>query len=43
MCVARAINHRAFHARPRLTVEQILAWGDAHFAAIGRWPAVAVH
>jgi hypothetical protein len=23
---------------PRLSVEQILAWADAHFAAHGRWP-----
>jgi len=24
-----------------LTVEQILAWADAHYAATGRWPKVA--
>jgi len=24
--------------RPRLTVEQILAWADAHHARTGRWP-----
>ncbi len=24
--------------RPPLTVEQILAWGDAHFARTGSWP-----
>src|SRR5262249_35024608 len=27
-------------SRPRLTLEQVLAWGDAHHAATGRWPAV---
>jgi hypothetical protein len=25
---------------PPLTVEQILAWADAHHARIGRWPSV---
>jgi hypothetical protein len=25
---------------PRLTVEKILAWADAHFQATGRWPSV---
>jgi hypothetical protein len=24
--------------RPPLTVEQILAWADAHYARTGRWP-----
>src|SRR5262249_22002209 len=27
-----------YGARPRLTLTQILAWGDAHYAATGRWP-----
>jgi hypothetical protein len=26
------------YRRPRLTVEQILAWADAHHAATGEWP-----
>jgi hypothetical protein len=25
--------------RPPLTVEQVLAWADAHFARTGRWPS----
>jgi hypothetical protein len=25
---------------PRLTVEQILAWADAHHARMGKWPAI---
>jgi hypothetical protein len=25
-------------SRPPLTVEQILAWADAHHARAGRWP-----
>jgi hypothetical protein len=29
---------RNAHTIPRLTVEQILAWADAHRAAFGRWP-----
>src|SRR5204863_293792 len=24
--------------RPRLTIDQILAWADAHYAATGEWP-----
>jgi hypothetical protein len=28
------------HDRQALTVDQILAWGDAHFRATGRWPTV---
>jgi hypothetical protein len=27
--------------RPPLTVEQILAWADAHHARTGRWPTAA--
>jgi hypothetical protein len=27
--------------RPRLTVEQILAWAEAHHARTGDWPGVA--
>ena len=26
------------HSRPRLSVEQILAWGDAHYQRVGQWP-----
>jgi hypothetical protein len=26
--------------RPRLTIEQILAWADAHHARTGRWPRI---
>src|SRR5262249_37900374 len=26
--------------RPKLTIEQVLAWADAHHAAHGRWPSV---
>jgi hypothetical protein len=37
LLLGRVINHRAFQPRP-LTIEQILAWGDAHFAATGGWP-----
>ncbi len=38
------VAHRGPEASPRpprLTVEQILAWADAHRAATGRWPKVA--
>jgi hypothetical protein len=28
----------AYRTRPRLTVEQILAWADAHHEATGSWP-----
>jgi hypothetical protein len=27
--------------RPPLTVEQVLAWADAHYARTGRWPTAA--
>ncbi len=30
---------RNIHTIPRLTLEQILAWADAHHAASGRWPS----
>jgi hypothetical protein len=31
-------GRRAYGNRPDLTIEQILAWADAHHAAHGRWP-----
>src|SRR5262249_54949702 len=31
-------SHRKRSTLPGLTVEQILAWADAHHAAHGRWP-----
>jgi hypothetical protein len=31
-------GRQALNGRPELTVEQILAWADAHQAAHGRWP-----
>jgi hypothetical protein len=36
----RSFDPAARGIRPGLTVEQILAWADAHRAATGRWPAV---
>jgi len=38
--LGRAINPAAKGARPKLTVDQILAWAEAHHAANGRWPTV---
>ena len=42
MSLARVLaQHRGQRNRsslPRLTVEEILAWADAHFAIHGRWP-----
>src|SRR5262245_60492975 len=32
------LRNRGF--RPQLTIEQILEWADAHFAATGEWPSV---
>jgi hypothetical protein len=29
---------RSKHCLPSLTIEQILTWADAHYAATGRWP-----
>jgi hypothetical protein len=29
---------RNIHGLPNLTIEQILAWADAHYARTGRWP-----
>jgi hypothetical protein len=31
-------GHRHRRDLPRLTLEQILAWADAHYAATGNWP-----
>src|SRR5947209_6739445 len=36
--LARERGTRNPHCRPRLTVEQILAWADAHHARKRRWP-----
>jgi hypothetical protein len=36
--LAKHRGTRNMHALPRLTVDQILAWADAHHAATGRWP-----
>jgi hypothetical protein len=36
--VARLFQTDVSSRRPRLTVEQILAWGDAHHLATGEWP-----
>ena len=37
----RSIDPAARGYRPDLTVEQVLAWADAHHAATGRWPTAA--
>jgi hypothetical protein len=37
--LSRERRARRRAAAPRLTVEQILAWADAHHAARGRWPS----
>ena len=34
----RSLDPAARGYRPELTVEQVLAWADAHRAATGRWP-----
>jgi hypothetical protein len=34
----RSIDPALRGKRPRLTLEQVLAWGDAHHLASGRWP-----
>jgi hypothetical protein len=34
----RSLDPAARGIRPGLTVEQVLAWADAHRAATGRWP-----
>ena len=26
--------------RPRLTIAQVLAWADAHYARTGKWPTI---
>ena len=31
-------EHRDVQPRPHLTLEQIVAWADAHHAAFGTWP-----
>jgi hypothetical protein len=36
----RSLDPAARGIRPVLTVEQVLAWADAHFAATGRWPTI---
>src|SRR4051812_877860 len=30
---------RSWAGRPLLSIDKILAWADAHFAATGQWPA----
>jgi len=37
----RSLDPAAQGNRPGLTVEQVLAWADAHRAATGRWPTAA--
>ncbi|MBX6313461.1 MAG: hypothetical protein IRY99_11175, partial [Isosphaeraceae bacterium] len=37
----RSLNPDALGPRPPLTVEQVLAWADAHRAATGHWPTRA--
>jgi hypothetical protein len=34
----RSVDPSLIGIRPRLTLEQVLAWGEAHHAAAGRWP-----
>ena len=34
----RSLDPAALGIRPELTVEQVLAWADAHRTATGRWP-----
>jgi hypothetical protein len=34
-------RRRPSEGLPRLSVAEILAWADAHHAAVGRWPSVA--
>ena len=36
----RSLDPAARGIRPDLTVEQVLAWADAHRAATGRWPTI---
>ena len=36
----RSLDPAAQGIRPELTVEQVLAWADAHRAATGRWPTI---
>ena len=36
----RSLDPAARGFRPDLTVEQVLAWADAHRAATGRWPTI---
>jgi hypothetical protein len=38
--LAESRGKRNHKARPRLTVEQILMWADAHHAARGQWPTL---
>ncbi len=37
----RSLDPAARGSRPGLTVDQVLAWANAHRAAIGRWPTAA--
>ncbi len=37
--LGRSIDPAAQGRRPDLTVDQVLAWADAHRAATGRWPS----
>jgi hypothetical protein len=39
--LGRSIDPAAKGKRPDLTVDQVLAWADAHRAATGRWPTYA--
>jgi hypothetical protein len=34
----RSVDRSLSGGRPRLTIDQVLAWGDAHRAATGKWP-----
>jgi hypothetical protein len=36
--LGRRLAKVPYARQPRLTLDQILAWGDAHHAATGRWP-----
>ena len=38
LSLRRLLGHLPASRRPRLTVDQVLAWGEAHHAATGQWP-----
>jgi hypothetical protein len=40
LLLARQRGARNTRCRPPVTVEQILAWADAHHSRTGRWPGV---